>query len=182
MGNFNRGGFRNNNRSDRPQMFKATCAECGNSCEVPFKPTGSKPVFCSNCFGKKEGAGAGRFESRGSSRFSSDDKPMFKAVCDSCHTSCEVPFRPNGEKPVYCKDCFGKSEKGSSSHSAKPDQFNKQFETLSAKLDEIIKLLSPKEVKPSSAKATEGKTKKVVAKKVTIKKTAAKKTAAKKKK
>ncbi|MDB5194491.1 MAG: hypothetical protein JWN50_505 [Parcubacteria group bacterium] len=31
---------------------------------------------------------------------------MFQAVCAACQKSCEVPFRPNGKKPVYCKDCF----------------------------------------------------------------------------
>jgi CxxC-x17-CxxC domain-containing protein len=32
---------------------------------------------------------------------------MHKAVCDECHKSCEVPFRPSGDKPIYCSDCFG---------------------------------------------------------------------------
>ena len=32
---------------------------------------------------------------------------MHKAVCDECHKNCEVPFRPSGDKPVYCSDCFG---------------------------------------------------------------------------
>lgn len=30
----------------------------------------------------------------------------FKATCNKCHKPCEVPFRPNGKKPVFCKDCF----------------------------------------------------------------------------
>ncbi len=34
-------------------MHRATCAECGSSCEVPFKPTGEKPVYCSTCFGSR---------------------------------------------------------------------------------------------------------------------------------
>ena len=34
-------------------MHRATCAECGSSCEVPFKPTGEKPVYCSACFGSR---------------------------------------------------------------------------------------------------------------------------------
>ncbi len=33
----------------------------------------------------------------------------FKAVCDSCHKGCEVPFRPTNGKPVYCNDCFSKN-------------------------------------------------------------------------
>jgi CxxC-x17-CxxC domain-containing protein len=34
---------------------------------------------------------------------------MFQAICASCGKSCEVPFRPNGKKPVYCKECFAKN-------------------------------------------------------------------------
>jgi CxxC-x17-CxxC domain-containing protein len=37
-------------------MYKATCAECGNMCEVPFRPNGEKPVYCSNCFSNKRGS------------------------------------------------------------------------------------------------------------------------------
>jgi CxxC-x17-CxxC domain-containing protein len=39
---------------------------------------------------------------------SGNDRPteMFSAVCASCGKTCEVPFRPNGKKPVYCKECF----------------------------------------------------------------------------
>jgi CxxC-x17-CxxC domain-containing protein len=31
---------------------------------------------------------------------------MFSAECASCHKDTQVPFRPNGKKPVYCSDCF----------------------------------------------------------------------------
>jgi CxxC-x17-CxxC domain-containing protein len=30
----------------------------------------------------------------------------FDAICSNCGKKCQVPFRPDGEKPVYCKDCF----------------------------------------------------------------------------
>ncbi len=36
-------------------MHKVVCSNCGKDCEVPFKPTGSRPVFCSECFEKKGG-------------------------------------------------------------------------------------------------------------------------------
>ena len=35
------------------EMHKAICSECGKECEVPFKPTEGKPVFCRECFAKK---------------------------------------------------------------------------------------------------------------------------------
>ncbi|MCX6665043.1 MAG: hypothetical protein NT038_03130 [Euryarchaeota archaeon] len=34
------------------EMHKATCAECGKETEVPFKPDGSKPVYCRDCYQK----------------------------------------------------------------------------------------------------------------------------------
>ena len=34
------------------EMHKAVCSECGNECEVPFKPTEGRPVFCRDCFQK----------------------------------------------------------------------------------------------------------------------------------
>jgi CxxC-x17-CxxC domain-containing protein len=36
-------------------MHHAVCAECGNDCEVPFRPTGDRPIYCKNCFGGKGG-------------------------------------------------------------------------------------------------------------------------------
>ena len=32
------------------QMFSTTCSSCGREARVPFQPTGSKPVYCSDCF------------------------------------------------------------------------------------------------------------------------------------
>jgi CxxC-x17-CxxC domain-containing protein len=37
------------------EMHKAVCGKCGKDCEVPFEPTDGRPVFCSECFEKKEG-------------------------------------------------------------------------------------------------------------------------------
>lgn len=51
MRDFNRGGF----RRDKPrEMHKAVCSECGKECEVPFKPTEGKPVYCRECFMKRK--------------------------------------------------------------------------------------------------------------------------------
>lgn len=34
------------------------------------------------------------------------EREMFDAECASCHKMTQVPFKPNGMKPVYCRDCF----------------------------------------------------------------------------
>jgi len=31
------------------EMHKVTCADCGKETEVPFKPDGSRPVYCREC-------------------------------------------------------------------------------------------------------------------------------------
>ena len=53
---------------------------------------------------------------RGGGRWDRDDRPQqkFSAMCAACHKKCEVPFRPTGEKPVYCSDCFGQQSQGGS--------------------------------------------------------------------
>ena len=45
--------------SGQPDMHKATCSDCGATCEVPFRPTGEKPVYCNNCFAAHREGGAG---------------------------------------------------------------------------------------------------------------------------
>jgi CxxC-x17-CxxC domain-containing protein len=34
------------------EMYKAVCSDCGKECEVPFKPTEGRPVYCQDCFAK----------------------------------------------------------------------------------------------------------------------------------
>jgi len=51
----NRSGGFNSFKSFGPrEMHKAKCSECGQECEVPFKPTEGKPVFCKECYSKKK--------------------------------------------------------------------------------------------------------------------------------
>ena len=69
-----RGGFRSRPSFGRPrfndrgadrgpvEMHDAICDNCGKGCQVPFRPTQGKPVYCSSCF---ENRGS---DSRGDSR------------------------------------------------------------------------------------------------------------------
>ncbi len=34
------------------------------------------------------------------------ERPMFAVVCYTCGEDCEIPFKPSGNRPVYCKTCF----------------------------------------------------------------------------
>ena len=45
-GSGSRGGYSSGPR----EMFSATCSSCGREAQVPFRPSGTKPVYCSDCF------------------------------------------------------------------------------------------------------------------------------------
>jgi len=54
---FRSGGFNRGPRRDNfgpREMHKAVCSECKKECEVPFKPTEGKPVYCKECFAKRK--------------------------------------------------------------------------------------------------------------------------------
>ncbi|SDF87596.1 CxxC-x17-CxxC domain-containing protein [Methanolobus vulcani] len=44
------GNFRQNNGPR--ELHKATCSDCGQETEVPFKPAEDRPVYCRECFQK----------------------------------------------------------------------------------------------------------------------------------
>jgi CxxC-x17-CxxC domain-containing protein len=130
-------------------------------------------------------------------------KNMYQATCSDCGVSCEVPFLPKGDKPVYCKACFQKhrsnnlaklNNKGTNNFSNKPsnqnsgsgnnEDYKAQLEQMNIKLDRILKILVPvisEETKVLNDKVSIKAPKKAAAK-AASKKSAAKKPAMKKKK
>lgn len=87
----------------------------------------------------------------------SGNKKLNKVTCTSCGNSCHVPFKPSPGKPVYCNDCFRKSN--SNFTDRKPSRFNRDsgserheygaknrsapsdLDQINEKLDRILKLL-----------------------------------------
>ncbi|MBU0531033.1 MAG: CxxC-x17-CxxC domain-containing protein [Candidatus Uhrbacteria bacterium] len=174
-------------------MHKAKCSECGKSCDVPFKPTSGKPVYCSDCFSAQRGdRDRDRSHDKKPRHFDRGDKQMHQATCSECGNKCEVPFKPTGSKPIYCSDCFSNVEHGGGSSGS-----SKQFDEINEKLDRILRALGtpakkeekdevkelyleePKEEDEPKKTKTETKKAKKVAKKAAPKKAKAK---AKKKK
>ena len=103
----------------------------------------------------RDGSGSwGRGGDRDSrdSRDSRDDRPqMHSAVCSDCDKRCEVPFKPNGRKPVLCSDCFEGGDGARSSFSKPRDrapksdgnfEIVKQLKGLNEKMDKLIRLLT----------------------------------------
>lgn len=113
------------------------------------------------------GRGSSGSHSFGRSDFRGRDggRPMLhKTVCSKCGKDCEVPFRPSGGRPVFCRECFQtvrpsdsmRTDSGHPRHSNfenrsagqinRPEQpqYREQLEALNIKLDKILKILEPK--------------------------------------
>ncbi len=171
------GGGRSGGRDGARPMHKATCSDCGNLCEVPFKPTGDRPVLCNDCFRRDGDQGSNRrperdFEENSFGRSSSrnfgrdsfrdshrDSKTMHQAVCDECGVKCEVPFKPSEDKPIFCSDCFKRegganNSRGGNSNGAGNkggEQFKEQLDILNIKLDRILMILTSAAAKEAQA-------------------------------
>ena len=161
-----------NRDKERPQMHEAVCSDCGKKCEVPFRPTGDKPVYCTQCFSSHRGSptpgGSGR---RGYERPRFQDKRVFDAICDKCEKRFELPFKPTGDKPVYCNECFDRGGDSSNKNRNQAiNQYQEQFSVLNAKLDRIIEALTPVLPAKKKKKETIVKKKKEVVKKKKAKK------------
>jgi len=129
----------------------------------------NKPRFDRKPFGKKSFGHKGGFD-RG-------PREMFKTDCAKCGNVCEVPFRPNGTKPVYCNNCFVKdapsNDRGPRREFSPRPSFNaapvaprhdQAFNDLKAELrvvnqnlEKLIALMTPAEPVPKAAKAAKKK-------------------------
>jgi CxxC-x17-CxxC domain-containing protein len=57
------GGSRGGGRER--EMTDVTCSTCGKPTQVPFVPTGDRPVYCSDCFSKQRANSGGGSYGRG---------------------------------------------------------------------------------------------------------------------
>ena len=128
-GERSRSSDRTGNRSR--QDFRAICSSCNKETTLPFKPTGSKPVYCRECFQdhKPRDRDSDRTRRRPSDRsggkleYPSGDRQRrryddrtrtradghnFDAICSACGKPTTLPFKPTGVKPVFFRDCFKK--------------------------------------------------------------------------
>jgi len=104
--------------------------------------------------GNRFGGGGNRFGGR-----DGGDRQMHDATCANCGKDCKVPFRPTGDKPVYCNDCFRDQNGGDRNRVSGPrgdrstfrsgggdraprreePSYQKQLDEMNKKLDLILK-------------------------------------------
>ena len=104
------------------------------------------------------GDGGRRFGRRD---FNRGPAQMYHAVCDNCGKDCEVPFKPTGNKPVYCSDCFSKmggrsNSQGNRGSGGRQDN-GSDLSEINAKLDRILNLLNPQPIAESKEVVPEKK-------------------------
>ena len=92
------------------------CRDCGaefifSAAEQDFfaeKGFTNEPGRCPACrAARKQQNGGGRnggYQQR-------EQREMFPATCASCGVETQVPFRPSGSRPVYCRDCFSQNNR-----------------------------------------------------------------------
>jgi len=99
------------------------------------------PWSAKRSYGDRDGGRDSRSYGGGSGR--REERQMHTVTCASCGENCEVPFKPTGNKPVYCTRCFKKEARSESSESSGPSGSgqSQQFEELNRKLDLILALL-----------------------------------------
>ena len=230
MNNFKSGGP--GGQRNRPEFMGGrpkSDANYGPKKSFDKKPFGSDRGGSRGGFGGDRGGRSGDRGGFGSSR-DGDRRPtvMHKAICSTCSKPCEVPFRPDGSKPVLCSECFGKNRSDDRNGVERRDRFSndrpkrdfdaprkesthshdftamqKQVTALEAKVDEILALMKGtptntkkaaksapakdevitvvSDIKKAPKKTTAPVAKKAVAKKIPVKKAAPKKVTKKKK-
>ncbi len=90
-----------------------TCRDCGaefifSVSEQEFfseKGFTNEPGRCPTCRAARKQQNGGN--NRRSGGF--QQREMFPATCAACGAETQVPFRPTGDRPVYCRDCFNKN-------------------------------------------------------------------------
>jgi CxxC-x17-CxxC domain-containing protein len=113
-----------------PADTTLTCRDCGQafiftSGEQDFYTARgySEPSRCPDCRAARKaerggGGGGGSYGSysggSGGSGANRGAREMFSATCSSCGKEAQVPFRPSGDKPVYCSECFQERRGGTS--------------------------------------------------------------------
>ena len=121
--------------SGRSSMHDAVCDECGKKCQVPFKPSGERPIYCSDCFEKKGGRDSGGRDS---------DRSRDRRDSSRRNFGGRDSRRPS---PSYTGD-------------RNISQLTEKIGALNAKLDTIISLLSSAEGEKSGPVKSRTKRKK----------------------
>ena len=72
----------------------------------------NEPKRCPACREARkaqQNGGSYRGGGYGNRSYSSAPRQMFPIKCSTCGKDAQVPFEPRGDRPVYCSDCYRKT-------------------------------------------------------------------------
>lgn len=165
------------------KLYSAICTTCGKSCEVPFRPDGSKPVLCKECFANKNASPTNMSNSR--ERFTPNeqrghkpertfnDKPRTEGTTSVSKAEYELVIKQLGAVEVKINQILELIKASEKLVEALPVVSTKKAKKAEVVVEEVKKERKPKKVTPAIKKAA-------VKKKVAVAKKVAKKVAAKK--
>ncbi len=90
------------------------CVDCG--AEFIFS-VGEQEFFASRGFvndpKRCQSCRSGRRAEQRAGGYEGAPREMHPIVCAQCGVDAMVPFRPRGDRPVYCSDCFSNARNSS---------------------------------------------------------------------
>ena len=89
------------------------------------------------------------------------ERIMHAAVCADCKQQCHIPFKPNGDRPVYCQECF-KRRKSGGVFQAQTPELKKEAPPVMVAVNTPVKTSAvpvKSKKKPAAAKKAVGKKK-----------------------
>lgn len=67
----------------------------------------NEPKRCDPCrAAKKASMGSGGGNRGGGNRGGGGEREFHSAICAGCGQEARLPFKPRGDRPVYCSNCF----------------------------------------------------------------------------
>ncbi len=87
---------------------------------------------------------------------SKPDRLMFSAECDTCGMEIQVPFKPDGKRPTFCKDCLKDYQRAVAKAKLRDERIAQRREQVSTTVSNVPQTIKPKP-KPQVEKRVERK-------------------------
>jgi CxxC-x17-CxxC domain-containing protein len=105
-------------RHERRPMFEAVCADCKETCEVPFRPSEGRAIYCKPCFAKRRSEGRAH-SAPGSNPSSQVSNPFVNTSASNASASSQLLNSQSKSQAQSTPDA-GKAKSAKASKPSKP--------------------------------------------------------------
>ncbi len=89
--------------------FTFTAGEQEHHAKLGFT---NDPKRCKPCRAERKRNSPDGGGGSGGGGYGGGEREMHEVICGDCGGVARVPFKPRGDKPVYCSDCFSNHRSG----------------------------------------------------------------------